>query len=162
MYSLRRQTVKKLFLFFLIYLPVQYIFIGISGVLWSEPWPAFALPGFKNVPNTQNQTQVLKPYFYIQLDDSTGAEIEVEPSELFNGIQPSQLQGFIRTNFSQPKEFDRDVRQWFNRQITRMYPSVKAKTLKIRWKNVFYGQSEKRVVEISRENVRVVTIPFET
>ena len=159
---MRRERVIKVFIFFLIYLPVQYAFIGISGVIWSEPWPAFALPGFKNVPSTQIQTQVLRPYFYIQLADSAGAEIEVEPPELFDGIQPSQLQGFIRTNFSRPKEFDREVRQWFNRQITRTYPSIKAKTLKIRWKNVFYGQSEKGVVEKSRENVRVVTIPLES
>ncbi|MDZ7682589.1 MAG: hypothetical protein U5J63_12985 [Fodinibius sp.] len=97
MQNLSKYTVKRIFLFFLIYLPIQYMLIGIAGIVGSEPWPTFALPGFKKVATTGQQIQVVKPLFFVEMYSDKGTEIEVSPEELFEGLQPSQVTG-IYTN----------------------------------------------------------------
>lgn len=156
MLSLGREQVKKVFLFFIVFLPIQYIYIGVVGVLWSEPWPAFALPGFKTVYTNQEQIEVTKPLFYAQLQN--GKEIEVGSAELFSGIQQSQLQGFIRTNFSEEKSFSDGVKDWLRKELKRMHPEKIPENLSIRWTQILYEKTDASVSEISRETTRVIKI----
>lgn len=158
---LRRKTVKKIFLFFLIYLPFQYLLVGISGLAGSEPWPAFVLPGFKQVHTTSSQTQVLNPQFYVQFRDAQTSDVEISPYKLFKGIQPSQLQGFLRTNFSQPAKYSNEGKKWLEFRLNKLYPNTDPIELKVRWEKIVFEHTKEKVTEVSRENLRVITIPLD-
>lgn len=157
---MRRKTVKTIFLFFLIYLPVQYMLIGIAGLAGTEPWPAFALPGFKQVYSTSSETQVIDPQFYIKFEDSQ-TEKKVAPAELFQGLQPSQLYGFIRTNFMQPGEYSSEVKSWLKHRTKLLYPDKPIGMLYIRWNSIIFERRGGKLQETSAETMRVITIPMQ-
>lgn len=131
MLHLSRKTVKYVFLFFIFYLPVQYLVIGVAGVLLSESWPAFALPGFKKVYTVEDQVQIIKPFFYTELTNDPDEYNQISEFQLFNGIQASQLQGFLRTHFSEREEYSKEAKQWLKQQIEREYSGMKSTGLKI-------------------------------
>lgn len=160
MLKLSRKTVKRIFLFFIFYLPVQYLMIGIAGVLLSEPWPAFALPGFKKVYTTEDQAQVIKPFFYTELVNQPGEYMQISEFQLFNGIQTSQLQGFLRTHFSEPEEYSSKAKQWLRQQIEQEYPDMKSTELRIVWKRTIYEQTGDRMSLHSVDDVEEITISF--
>lgn len=92
------KTVRKIFISILIFLPIQYILVGVVGYYKSEPWPAFVFPGFKNVYET-NETYLL-PRTTFQTLDSSGNEIRsLSPNLFFEGIPRSQIDGLTRSLF---------------------------------------------------------------
>jgi hypothetical protein len=159
MRHLKSNTIKWVFLFFVIYLPVQYMLIGLAGIIGSELWPSFALPGFKKVPTTEQRIQVVKPVFYI-VDAESSTETKINANELFEGLQTSQVQGFIRTNFSQPKQYPTAAKRWLQSRTELLYPNNTARALVVRWKLIVYEQADSDVVEVNRETLRVITVPF--
>lgn len=165
MIQLSRTTIKSVFIFFLIYLPLQYLWIGIAGVVWSEPWPSFALPGFKNVYVVDGYTQIQKPFFYVQVEETPGKSLELEVSEykLFDGLQPSQLQGFFRTHFSEPKSLSTEAKQWLQHQIELVYgdPGTKARGLKVVWKQITYRHIGDSLLVDSQKKMNQFIISFD-
>lgn len=156
------KSIKKVFVFFLVYLPLQYAMVGVVGVLLSEPWPTFTLPGFKNVFTTERQTKVVKPHFYVKMNNRSGdyKEIQVSEHKLFDGLLESQMQGFIRTHFSEPQSFSRNAQQWLKDRVEQLYPESESTELRVVWKEVLFEQKAKEVAVKSGDNVKVITISF--
>lgn len=146
----------------MIYLPLQYALIGLYGIMISEPWPAFALPGFKNVHPTENQTKVIKPYFYAKMNYKNGKyqKVEISEYELFAGIKESQMQGFVRTHFSEPQSFSSDARQWLQDRIEQIHPESKSTELNIVWRESIYTKKEDQLMIESGDEVKVINIVF--
>lgn len=161
MLQLSRKSVKKGFVFFLIFLPVQYLWIGIAGVVWSEPWPAFALPGFKQVYMAEGQSQIRKPLFYLESENRPGEFEQISEIQLFDGIQISQLQGFLRTHFSEPREYSNEAKQWLQNRLEQEYPDKESAGLKVIWKEITYQHTGDSMFVQSEENVEEIKISFD-
>ncbi|CAN5275345.1 hypothetical protein BH23BAC3_BH23BAC3_16650 [soil metagenome] len=111
----RKKAIKKIFIFFLCYLPVQYALVGIVGYFKAEPWPAFVFPGFKNV-YVYNGYYTINDY-YLEISHK-----EHEPpafltlQEFFDDIPLSMLAGFMRSNLSEQElvnNFSDETLRWF-------------------------------------------------
>ncbi len=152
------KTVKRIFLFFIIYLPIQYVLVGVVGLTHSEPWPAFVLPGFKSVYATGDQVEIQQARFiaYAEIDSRSGTEVEA--SSLFDGLPQSQLQGFLNSNFRGQTGFSRDAKRWLRNRLTEINPQRSYSELQVQWEAVTY--SNNRVV--SREKVETITIPLDS
>ncbi|MEX0661974.1 MAG: hypothetical protein WD381_00945 [Balneolaceae bacterium] len=111
---MKRKTVKRVFLFFIIYLPIQYGLVGIVGYYHSEPWPSFVFPGFKNVYVYDGGYEIQQIEF--ELTDSAGDEVaELSSNEFFSEIPRSMTSGFISARFSDQKmieSYDENTRIW--------------------------------------------------
>lgn len=111
---MERKTVKKIFIFFLCYLPLQYAIVGIVGYYKAEPWPAFVFPGFKSVYVYGDSYEINQ--FLVEVHNREGVNIrEFTPQEFFYEIPRSQVAGFLRANLDDIKDFqafDRETRQW--------------------------------------------------
>ena len=146
---MKKTTVKKIFIFFLIYLPLQYAAVGLIGMTYSEPWPAFVLPAFQSVDATPRVVAVTEPE--LSVVEASMATTNVLPRKLFTGIQESQLQGFMRTNFAGPRQWsgrEAEAKKWLKNQIMLNYSSIQApKSLEVRWIKRYYNfrDSERRV-----------------
>jgi hypothetical protein len=140
---MKKTTVKKIFIFFLFFLPLQYATVGIVGLIASEPWPALVLPAFQNVDATPANISVQKPVLSI-IDVKDNTHSNVKPDKLFKGIQESQLQGFLRTHFGDSLKWTqkgKNSKVWLLNQISQNYPSIEPKFLKIRWEKMHYNFS---------------------
>lgn len=108
-------TIKRIFLFFLIFLPLQYAVVGIVGYYSSEPWPAFVFPGFKNVYVYGDSYQINQ--FIVEVESTEGAVVrEFTPQQFFYEIPNSQVAGFLRSNLDDAEDFeafDTETRNWF-------------------------------------------------
>jgi|SRR6056297_97060 len=116
MCNLSNQTVKRLFIFVLIYLPLQYAIVGIVGLKSSEPWPAFVFPGFKSVYVYGDSYQLNDFVFAVEINDNRLMR-EFTPRQFFYEIPNSQLAGFVRTNLESAEDsiaFDSSTRKWFH------------------------------------------------
>lgn len=124
------KTVRRVFIFILIFLPLQYIVVGIVGYYYAEPWPAFVFPGFKNVYESQGQYQIHQTHFDLYNNQDEKLE-SVQPHHLFSGLPRSQVAGFMRVFFHdenaignlsvEAKYFLRQTsRQIANRDVSRM------------------------------------------
>ncbi len=94
----KKSKIRTLFIVLLLFLPLQYGYVGIVGELYSEPWPSFVFPGFKNVYSTDNSFEIDQHLFRFYSDDSAILK-EVRPQELFPELPLSQIPGFMRTHF---------------------------------------------------------------
>jgi hypothetical protein len=113
--NLSAKTVKRIFIFFLIYLPLQYAVVGIVGYYSSEPWPAFVFPGFKSVYVYGNTFQI--NHFMVEVESRDGQHLrEFTPQQYFYEIPNSQVAGFIRSNLQSAGNvdaFDTETQRWF-------------------------------------------------
>lgn len=108
-------TVKRIFIFFLIFLPLQYGVVGLVGYYSSEPWPAFVFPGFKSV-YVYGDTYKINQYI-VEVVNADGQQLrEFTPQQFFYEIPNSQVAGFLRANFDTVEDFetlDSETRRWF-------------------------------------------------
>lgn len=104
-------------------MPIQYAIVGIAGELHSEPWPAFVLPGFKNVYiSDDNQFQIEQSTFIIEVDGHPDSVV-LRPQELFPELPLSQVPGFMRTHFSNRVNVERlseDARAYLYQQVKKV------------------------------------------
>jgi len=156
------KTIKRIFLFFIIYLPIQYALVGVIGLNGSEPWPAFVFPGFKSVFATEDNVEIDEARFFAITDNDQQKRTEIAPSHLFEGLPASQLQGFLRSNFNKQKEFSDEAKQWFRDQLERLYPGQSFSSLNIEWGVVTYRQEGNSVSLINRETTETFTISLDT
>lgn len=90
--------IRTLFIVLLLFLPLQYGYVGVIGEIHSEPWPAFVFPGFKNVYSTDNHFEINQQLFRLHFDNQETTK-EVLPQDLFPELPLSQIPGFMRTHF---------------------------------------------------------------
>lgn len=143
---MKKNTVKKIFIFFLIFLPLQYAAVGIVGLEKSEPWPAFVLPAFQNADATPKYISVKEPV--LSIADSAGVIVDkVPPNKIFIGIQESQIQGFFRTHFSDSTRWEgekAEARKWLANCVGQLYPSSNLQSLNVYWVKRYYNFSSNR------------------
>ncbi len=112
---------------------------------------------FTVVHTAQSQSEVISPLFYARSEETY---LETSASELFKGIQLSQLQGFIRKNFSHQHEHSEEARKWLQERIRQIYPGVSVLALKVVWKKTVYERTGDQLQIDSVENEKVITISF--
>lgn len=109
------KAIKRIFIFSLIILPLQYAVVGIVGYYSSEPWPAFVFPGFKNVYVYGDSYQINR--FMVEVESTGGAATrEFTPQQFFYEIPNSQVAGFLRSNLDDADDFeafDTETHKWF-------------------------------------------------
>lgn len=109
------KAIKRIFIFSLIILPLQYAVVGVVGFYSSEPWPAFVFPGFKSVYVYGDSYQINQ--FMVEVENKEGQTIrEFTPQQFFYEIPNSQVAGFLRTNLDDAEDFeafDIETRSWF-------------------------------------------------
>lgn len=150
-------TVKRVFIFFLFYLVFQYLLVGLVGVLYSEPWPAFVLPGFKSVYATQNNIEITEPRIVALTSDSTRQPVDA--LDLFEGIPTSQLSGFLRSNFGNQIDFSSEAKYWFKQRLKQLFPDEKYSGLQIEWRQITYDKKEDNQIT-KKETSKIISIPF--
>lgn len=97
------KTVRKIFIVILIFLPFQYIMVGIVGYYKAEPWPAFVFPGFKNVYQTDDHYLIRQTLF--EFYDTEEQKItSIQPHRFFPELPRSQIAGLMRSIFPPKKE----------------------------------------------------------
>lgn len=110
----RKKKIKRIFIFFLCYLPIQYAMTGIVGYFKAEPWPAFVFPGFKNV-YVYNGHYAINDY-YLEVSYSVNESPSVLTlQEFFDDIPLSMLAGFMRSNLSDQElvnDFSDETLRW--------------------------------------------------
>lgn len=107
-----RRRIRTLFTALLVLLPLQYAWVGVEGVLRSEPWPALVFPGFKNVYSDGDRFYVNSYHFTLSSGDEL---ITVGSPVLFPELPLSQQPGFMRTHFGTPEKAEaltEDQREW--------------------------------------------------
>lgn len=90
------KNVRNIFILILIFLPLQYVLVGIVGYYKAEPWPAFVFPGFKNVYETEQNYQIYQTRFEVY-NSSLEKISSLFPNLFFAGIPRSQIDGLTRT-----------------------------------------------------------------
>ena len=102
-----KRKIRGGFYLFSAWLIIQYLMVGIIGVIHSEPWPAFTLPGFKNVFDRGEFIQQKVPVFVVEGAD--GETYRIRPSRMFRDIPVSHHNGIMRHQFN-PARFSSDGR----------------------------------------------------
>lgn len=82
----------------MVFLPLQYILVGIIGHFQAEPWPAFVFPGFKNVYESERIYKVHQTRFEVY-NSSDEKIASLSPHLFFEGIPRSQIAGLTRSFF---------------------------------------------------------------
>lgn len=111
---MKRKSIKGVFLFFIIYLPLQYGLVGIVGFYQSEPWPAFVFPGFKNVYVFDSGYEIQQTHFELK-DIENDNVLELSTIQFFPEIPRSMISGFIRSRFSSQsmiQSYDNSTGEW--------------------------------------------------
>lgn len=115
----KKKKIRTLFIVLLLFLPLQYGYVGVVGEIYSEPWPSFIFPGFKNVYSTDNSFEIDQHLFRFYTDDPASLK-EVRPQDLFPELPLSQIPGFMRTHFQDPasiENFSDEAAIWLYRLI---------------------------------------------
>jgi hypothetical protein len=94
----RKRKIRMGFYGFFAYLVFQYVMVGVIGVIYSEPWPAFTLPGFKNVFDKGEFIAHRVPVFIVT--GEAGAEHTLRPAQIFRDIPVSHHNGIMRYQFN--------------------------------------------------------------
>lgn len=108
------KTVRKIFIFILILLPLQYIAVGVAGIYYSEPWPAFVFPGFKNVYVYEGMYELPESHFEL-FNSKHNTIARLTPLQLMPELPRSQIAGFMRTHFQDENSIKRlsdEAKNW--------------------------------------------------
>jgi hypothetical protein len=135
---------NKIFISCFIFLVLQYAVVGIVGYKKSEPWPALVLPAFKSVYSTDDLLYVDQLEFYVE-NNKNGQLIEVYPGSLFQDVNKSQLQGFLRTHFKDSlttASFNANTRQWLKKRLKQDQSNQKICRLTIRWVRKMFSPTQ--------------------
>lgn len=139
--------VRKIFIFFIIFLPVQYGLVGIMGYYhMDEHWPAFVFPGFKNVYDGEEGISLAAPRLSVLFADSPPQEISV--SELLLDVPFSHHRAVMTRRFSTEsiKNMDVDTINWLSGQLSSIYEDSEITGLEVIWTNDLYKRSQGEVV----------------
>lgn len=109
---MKKKQIRHLFIFMLVFLPLQHAVVGLIGYMRSEPWPAFVFPGFKNVYDSGDTITLRNPYFYAMQDDEELLHIPTE--KVFRGIPVSHHRGILRYQFDRYKVDDKSRQKFFS------------------------------------------------
>lgn len=135
------QTVRRLFIFVLILLPVQYGLIGVIGHYYdAEPWPAIVLPGFKHVYSTDDAFEVDHTAVEVQFAD--GEQASVSSSAFLAPFPRSHHSAFLQvqckpTALSERADTERclepEGQRWFTSRAADLFPERDVRQVDVVW-----------------------------
>jgi len=163
--DLNKKTVRNIFLFIAVLLPLQYAFVGILGPFYGEPWPAFVLPGFKKIYHNEDLIKLNDVTFIVESETNTGEFIQyrVPKDSLFQEIPRSQRGGFIESHLryeEQIQSLGAAGRNWLRKKIGNLYPSKKVNKLRIIWKESTYRLGGVQILEVNEQLIDEFSITF--
>lgn len=100
-----RDKIRTGFLIFFVCLLIQYGLVGLVGYLHSEPWPAFTLPGFKNVYDRGEYIEQRVARFVAFSDHDS--IYTLKPAQIFRDIPVSHHNGIMRYQFNPDRRPDK-------------------------------------------------------
>jgi len=112
------KTIKRIFIFFLCYLPIQYGLVGVVGYYKAEPWPAFVFPGFKSVHVYDGHYAVNQ--FFIEVSHPGVEEVNrLTLQDFFHEMPLSKIPAFMRSNLTDQDyvdAFSSETLDWFDQR----------------------------------------------
>lgn len=154
MSELSKKTIKRLFIFVMIFLPIQYAMVGIVGLYSSEPWPAFVFPGFKSVYVYGDSYQINQHMLEVERKEGQIVR-EFTPRQFFYEIPNSQVAGFLRSNLDSAEDyeaFNSETRQWLRERAREQIDAPPG--------DIYYLQRRRYITrtnnELSTDSVKVV------
>lgn len=161
----RKKKIRNGFFFFFSYLIFQYLMVGVIGVIHSEPWPAFTLPGFKNVFDTGEFIEHKVPVFVVT--GPAGDEHMLRPGQIFRDIPVSHHNGIMRHQF---KPGGRSVKDrvklmtpegydWLMARIEKESGSAASDSLLVIWSDHFFrirGEEMHHVSSVPADTLIIV------
>ncbi|MEX1063292.1 MAG: hypothetical protein WEC12_06790 [Balneolaceae bacterium] len=160
---MNRKTVKRIFIFFLFFLPLQYGLIGVVSLYHSEPWPAFIFPGFKNVYVFEADTYAIVDLEFQAWCEETEETVVMDPLSLFNDIPRSQSQGFLRMNFRDRDKaggFNEQAVNWLKKVAENRHPGHRFTRLDAVWTENYYTGPSRTAGADSTHEINRITIPL--
>lgn len=143
--TMSRHTVRYIFIFALIVLPVQYGLVGIIGHSHSEPWPTLVLPAFQSVGDQDGPISVNQITLEATFNDGERTSIPVEA--FLSDLPPSQHLGFFRSQ-CQPASLsgttrtkrclDADAATWARNRVASLHPDRSPRRLDVVWNRLTY------------------------
>ena len=129
---MRKATVRTLFLFVLVLLPLQYAAVGIVGALYREPWPVLVLPGFKQVHDTGAGIQV--PYSHLEVLFADGSRAAVAGTDFFDMLPDSHWPALLRLHFRPGRAaHPPETIAWLSGRLAALYPTRDARRMEVIW-----------------------------
>lgn len=153
---MRTKTIKRIFIFFICYLPLQYALVGIVGYYKSEPWPAFVFPGFKNV-YVFDEIYIINRFHFEVISSENEARSVLHHSDFFYDIPLTKIPGFIRTRLSDQKVvngFSSDAKQWFTERAEELVGKPVDRIVLVHERSFMKRQPDRT---LARDSLRVVS-----
>jgi hypothetical protein len=160
-----RQKVRYLFIATMVFLPLQYLLVGIIGSIRSEPWPAFVFPGFKNVYHTADIITLRNPVFHGKNTD--GSYSKLPTSAILKGIPHSHHRQLLRFQFDRfgvdhsknIKFLSEDGIQWLDKQLEYSgYSDYKSADIILVWTSETYRVVDNKLMLIRSEGTDTIRI----
>ncbi|MEX2641447.1 MAG: hypothetical protein WD266_12215 [Balneolales bacterium] len=151
-------TVRRIFIFFLVFLPVQYGFVGLAGHLGMvEPWPALVFPGFKNVYDGEEGITLVYSRLSVILADSSRQAVPVP--EFLRAVPHSHHRAIMAGQFNavSAKNLNAETRSWVYNRLRTETGRTDIIRLDIEWINKFYQVQNREVITrtetLSRDHI---------
>ncbi|MEX1262163.1 MAG: hypothetical protein WEA58_14925 [Balneolaceae bacterium] len=137
-----KSYVRKLFIFFLIFLFCQYGLIGVISIYKSEPWPAFVFPGFKNIYVYEDGYKFSNAILELYQEDKAEA-LSLKPHVFLPEVPTSQISGFLRTSFFSEEKaitFNDETKNWLMDHAAN-FTDESVTDVHVVWQQNFYSKS---------------------
>ncbi|MEX0771567.1 MAG: hypothetical protein WD038_00265 [Balneolales bacterium] len=142
--------IRNIFIFFLIYLPVQYGVVGILGYYHTEPWPAFVFPGFKSIYDGEQGITVSSPQLTVTFADSSNKTVRVQ--DLLADAPFSHHRAIMSAQFSPQaiEDIDSGTKAWIYARLTSIAEKSNVLHFAVEWKETSYHLVNEELVTDSQ------------
>lgn len=137
---------RRLFIFVLVLLPVQYALVGIIDQYGSEPWPALVLPAFQSTGDRDGSVSTSHVTLKATFDDDSRRRVPM--AALLADLPSSQHLGFLRTqcrpaSLSGTARTERcrhpEAAAWLRDRLAVLHPDRRPHRLDIVWNQLRYA-----------------------
>ncbi|MEX0685561.1 MAG: hypothetical protein WD267_01250 [Balneolales bacterium] len=131
--------IRRLFIFFLIFLPAQYALVGVMGYFQiNEHWPGFVFPGFKNVFDGADGISLEEPYLMVTLSDGSKKQINVP--DLLSEMPYSHHKTVMARRFHPEaiEILEEETKVWLYQKLSGIVNDREVINLEIEWRLITY------------------------
>ena len=140
------RTVRHLFVFTLILLPIQYALVGVVGHTYgAEPWPALVLPAFQSVWDREGPVSVDRVALEVTFSEGERTAVPIEA--FLADLPRSQHLGFFRSqcapaSISGTTDTERCLHpaavRWVAARLDTLFPDRSPRGLDVIWNRLTY------------------------
>ncbi|MEX0780788.1 MAG: hypothetical protein WD491_01205 [Balneolales bacterium] len=138
--------IRNIFIFFLIFLPVQYGVVGILGHYHTEPWPAFVFPGFKNVYDGEKGISFSVPQLSVILADSSKKDVRVQ--DLLNDAPYSHHKAIMNARFNSGalEDMDLETKAWLYTRLISITKKTEISYFTVEWNKMIHKLDDGKLI----------------